>query len=380
MTKDKGTKSQHVSLPVLQGDLDKNIDKGKKIGEISEKGSSNGTMGSCIKIIDGDIEEEAWDPNATFTKEDIRMVPIWIQVQNLDFKYRGQRSLLKIVGHIGKPIKEDQATRNRDLLQYARILVEVSISQVLPQQIVFENEKGDMVYLGIHYEWKPIVCTHCNGIGHHSKGCKRKQNSGKMWVPKKTNLQGEVVGDVMPAPKVQKPRIDEDGFQEVKTTAKRSPVVPIDMDNMFCVLDENVEELRIGQVLSKVKAKNLGSLYIQHFAGWCFTTNLAYHPGGRIVLPWNPIMFDLDIERCSSQMIHYLVTPKHGAGFEVTFVYAFNESGGREFLWQDLKDLSVTMDGPWVMLGDFNAVLFPEERIHLHGRPNDCRVMEDCMD
>ena len=45
-----------------------------------------------------------WHPDMDIRKNDIRSVPIWIQLDNLDLKYWGERALFKIVGQIGKPL------------------------------------------------------------------------------------------------------------------------------------------------------------------------------------------------------------------------------------------------------------------------------------
>lgn len=45
----------------------------------------------------------------------------------LHLKYWGEKSLHKIVAQLGDAIKRDEATRNKDKIQYARVLVEVKI-------------------------------------------------------------------------------------------------------------------------------------------------------------------------------------------------------------------------------------------------------------
>lgn len=49
---------------------------------------------------------------------------------------------MKITSVIGKPMKTDRGNAMRDLLHYARILVEVSIDDDLLESISFENEWG----------------------------------------------------------------------------------------------------------------------------------------------------------------------------------------------------------------------------------------------
>ncbi|KAL2933395.1 Alanine--tRNA ligase [Bienertia sinuspersici] len=39
-----------------------------------------------------------WTPKFNISKEDIKRVPIWVRLPNLDIKYLGERSLYKIIG------------------------------------------------------------------------------------------------------------------------------------------------------------------------------------------------------------------------------------------------------------------------------------------
>uniref|UniRef100_A0A803PYV1 DUF4283 domain-containing protein n=1 Tax=Cannabis sativa TaxID=3483 RepID=A0A803PYV1_CANSA len=114
-----------------------------------------------------------WDPNANFKKEDVKCVPIWVQLEDLELKYWGQRSLFMIVGQIGKPLMEDAVTKDRERLSYARVLIEVQMDQQLPNMIEFENEHGLNTSVSVKYEWKPITCSHCSGIGHSAGECKK---------------------------------------------------------------------------------------------------------------------------------------------------------------------------------------------------------------
>ncbi|CAI9089563.1 OLC1v1024154C1 [Oldenlandia corymbosa var. corymbosa] len=48
-------------------------------------------------------------------------------------------------------------------------------------------------------------------------------------------------------------------------------------------------------------------------------------------------------------------------------VYGSNQGGEREELWETLIGLSGTVDGSWVVIGDFNNVMQREERLGGHG-------------
>lgn len=93
----------------------------------------------------------------------------------------------------------DQTTKNKDKLLYARVLMEIQVGQNYPDEVHFMNEKGLKVTQKVAYEWLPIQCSKCHGIGHRSEVCK-KNTGKKIWVAKTSvriepqqNQQGKVV-------------------------------------------------------------------------------------------------------------------------------------------------------------------------------------------
>lgn len=101
---------------------------------------------------------KAWEPEMEIHKEELKMIPIWIQLWGLELKYWGEKSLSKILGKLGNFMKVDQATINWEKLQYLRVMVEVNISQTFPDTIQFINEKGFLTAADFKYEWKPEKC------------------------------------------------------------------------------------------------------------------------------------------------------------------------------------------------------------------------------
>lgn len=94
-------------------------------------------------------------------------------------------------------IRLDQATEVKECLNFA--MVKVQVDQAFPKHICFENEKGCEVTQAVEYEWLPITCSNCKGLGHSVDDCNhKKQHVNKKWVAKK----------------VQK-FVDEEGFQFV---------------------------------------------------------------------------------------------------------------------------------------------------------------------
>lgn len=76
---------------------------------------------------------------------------------------------------IGKPIRSDRATAQKDILEYDKVLVEVKVDQVFPDAISFENENGILMNQGVKYECKLIYCEDYKGIGHNAEECRKKR-------------------------------------------------------------------------------------------------------------------------------------------------------------------------------------------------------------
>ncbi|XP_062104287.1 uncharacterized protein LOC133815464 [Humulus lupulus] len=104
------------------------------------------------------------------------------------------------------------------------------------------------------------------------------------------------------------------------------------------------------------------------------------HPNGRIVVAWNPLSFDVDIRGSSSQWMHFAVTAKNGIQVVITVVYAFNDKVGRERLWEDLESMANSVSDPWIVMGDFNAMLSPEDRFPYHGNGSDLLPFQHCVE
>uniref|UniRef100_A0A803NFJ2 CCHC-type domain-containing protein n=1 Tax=Cannabis sativa TaxID=3483 RepID=A0A803NFJ2_CANSA len=177
-----------------------------------------------------------WDANTNFRKEDVKTLPIWIQLEGLEIKYWGQRSLFKIVGMIGKPVMVDSVTRDRDRLNYPRVLVEVLMHQEFPSMLEFEDEHGSMVSVGVKYEWKPDLCTNCSGLGHLATDCKKKNGAKREWVVKEDKRK-------------EKPKVDDEGFQAVskgkKVQEQKTIVNETSTSNGFQVLDGVNDDMEV---------------------------------------------------------------------------------------------------------------------------------------
>lgn len=118
---------------------------------------------------------KAWHKDMKFTREELYTVPIWVKLPALDFKYWGPKGLSKIGSMIGKPLMADKNTERKIGLNFARLLIEVDVDSPLPDKVFFKNEKGALVEQRIQYDWKPVLCKHCQKYGHSKEECRRKK-------------------------------------------------------------------------------------------------------------------------------------------------------------------------------------------------------------
>ncbi|GJX56156.1 hypothetical protein Tco_0286053 [Tanacetum coccineum] len=129
----------------------------------------------------------------------------------------------KIMSGVGKPMLMDKMTKEQCLkkarkLDFARVLVEVSANDELPNvlemaYLPIRNREARVGKLGVRYQWKPPLCTHCKTFGHTSLACKLRPITDVERVAKivkdASNLKGplEENCNVMGS--------DEDGFVQV---------------------------------------------------------------------------------------------------------------------------------------------------------------------
>uniref|UniRef100_A0A803PAS3 DUF4283 domain-containing protein n=1 Tax=Cannabis sativa TaxID=3483 RepID=A0A803PAS3_CANSA len=109
----------------------------------------------------------------------VKSVPLWIRLYDLGLQYWGTKCLSALVSTLGKPIMTDKVTKERSMVKFARVLVEMDISDEHPRRIEFLNEHGQLIELPVEYEWLPVQCKNCRSYGHLMANCRRKKESNE---------------------------------------------------------------------------------------------------------------------------------------------------------------------------------------------------------
>nr|QIA97949.1 hypothetical protein AP_R.00g000450-v1.0.a3 [Amaranthus palmeri] len=127
-----------------------------------------------------------WNRSFDFREEIMRVIPVWVRLPNLPLHCWGVDTLSRIVSAIGVPILADECTAKQLKVSYARVLVEVDVTQEFIKEIkVRENSGREFVQLAIP-EWKPFYCSKCDKLGHNCHG-----NANEIQGIPKKNLREE---------------------------------------------------------------------------------------------------------------------------------------------------------------------------------------------
>lgn len=77
----------------------------------------------------------------------------------------GKDSLSRIASAIfGKPIFADECTTKQTRISFVRVLIEVDVTKVLPEEITILDPNGKTC---VQFDWKPQYCDRCLKIGHN---------------------------------------------------------------------------------------------------------------------------------------------------------------------------------------------------------------------
>ncbi|XP_074305627.1 uncharacterized protein LOC141640848 [Silene latifolia] len=136
-----------------------------------------------------------------------------------------------------------------------------------------------------------------------------------------------------------------------------------------------------GLLETKINGRNVHNVTSTMLDGWCVTTNSHYRKGGRVWIMWRPNLFDVLVDQYDAQFIHTRVTSRISQQyFWLTLVYAFNDGTDRRELWSNLGVIAGRCQGPWAIVGDFNTVINPMERLGGNTKKSDMDEFIECLD
>ncbi|XP_073060321.1 uncharacterized protein [Primulina eburnea] len=137
----------------------------------------------------------------------------------------------------------------------------------------------------------------------------------------------------------------------------------------------------IGILESKLDEQSLSSMMRIRFPGMKVIHNFCLNTRGRICVVWNPNKVDLNVLSMTEQSVHVCIEYLSSkTRICASFVYGLHTIVLRRALWDDLIEFGATNSLPWMVLGDFNTVLSPNEKVGgLMVKNYDIRDFVDCV-
>ncbi|XP_021738082.1 uncharacterized protein LOC110704583 [Chenopodium quinoa] len=289
-----------------------------------------------------------WVPGLDLTEEKVEVIPVWVRLPGLDLRFWGQSTLMKIGSLVGKPLNMDRAIATKELIAYARLLVEVKIGTKLIENIEFMDENGCWVPKRSNLPaqtqkvWRPVRNDYKVQSQEVVDNNKVKRTEGCFSILSRIGDKED--GELF--------RSNGELYAQVTPSEKEWKTVGSESVFLFGLLE------------TKVKTVKFGSVFANFGGDWAVSANYSKHPNGRIWVIWKPDLFYVDIVEVDAQFIHLKALHK-GTGilFWYTVVYGFNNPGLREHLWDRISHISSCVNGPWIVGGDFNNVLNIEDRV-----------------
>ncbi|XP_062074066.1 uncharacterized protein LOC133778209 [Humulus lupulus] len=294
----------------------------------------------------------------------VKSVPVWVRLPGLGLQYWGTKCLSALVSTLRRPILVDKVTKDRSMMKFARVLVEIDITDEVPKSIQFMNERGQLMEQLAEFEWLLTQCKNCKVYGHIVSLCNRKKE--EIWKPKDQKAGG--ADGILESPKAHLQSTNVEGVtthisktdqekenqsssninvdhEDVWVTPKRVGGVKKlahkgqnKLKNTYDVLqDKRLEGLKmddnsvgLGSFLeTKLRGEKVEDMMRNYFNGWSFYKGSVNE--GRILLVWKSNMLVVDIIQESDQFIHTLIKEFPAAA--------------------------------WLLTGDFNSVFDGDDRL-----------------
>lgn len=139
-----------------------------------------------------------------FNDSEISKVPVWVQFPSLPLEFWNVRALSKIASKLGSPKQADKLTISRDRVSYARVLVEIDVTQPLKEELCIIAPNGRQLTQEVRYEYVPKFCVFCKSIGHVQDKCPYYKASTSV-APVDKRRSGPILKAVVPGVQAKNP-------------------------------------------------------------------------------------------------------------------------------------------------------------------------------
>ncbi|XP_019224865.1 PREDICTED: uncharacterized protein LOC109206499 [Nicotiana attenuata] len=277
------------------------------------------------------------------------------------------KALSKIGSALGNPVYADDCTTGTVRISYARMLIEMDITKPLPRRVKIQD---------------PMEYNN-----HKSRHIGGRENKGKqVWQrtvkdgPKDNNQEKEQTKrmEIIKPPENRPVQVsadakqpEEEGWTTVSgksaarmAKAKQAEEQTLAGNNGFQSLGSEKATNEPGTSSMQLRSYGAQEMYQDtQFIPWI--SNFSNSNKSRIWVLWDPRIFEFESIDIDDQIIHGQVrTHSRLLAFGFTAIYGLHTIKDRLSMWQKLKQINSLQQGPWLAMGDFNAVLNSQDRQH----------------
>ncbi|KAL0294831.1 UNVERIFIED_CONTAM: hypothetical protein Sangu_3209700 [Sesamum angustifolium] len=330
---------------------------------------------------------QCWEQGMSLRRQQHTHVPVWIRLKHLPMEYWTEEGLSTVASGIGTPLYSDGITKDCSRLDYARVCVMLNYNSDLPKHLVvispvLRNGKEDPKRVDVEYEWLPQKCSNCCSLGHVETVCPANSMKKtiappiKVFVKKRSVAHSEQNTEVAGAANliqflmkrmtlsyrvlISAARLleahDQAGLVECRG------LNGLDHQRAVEHLVRDHKLTFLGLIETRVSQTNVQRIRRNLLTTWSWFDDYS-GPAGRIWLVWDSSEVDVEILRVESQLIHCRASNKRmHTSCLISVLYGDYDIIPRRTLWGALCSLSAGItDEPWLVLGDFNAVVDDSE-------------------
>ncbi|KAL0290978.1 UNVERIFIED_CONTAM: hypothetical protein Sradi_7037500 [Sesamum radiatum] len=273
---------------------------------------------------------QVWEQGMSLRRQQHTQIPVWIRLKHLPMEYWTDEGLSTVASGVGTPLYTDGITTECSRLDYAR-MHKLSVIGACGSNLPGYEEKELSSAITIFVQ---------KSSGH--KDPKQHDGNNRNAAPM--------------------PDSESAGPASVCHNSRDSVLDKGKELVLYNSYDALATELITEPEKTRVSFANVQRIRRNLLVNWSWFDDYS-GPAGRIWLVWNPLEVGVDILRVDSQFIHCCAFNKRlHTRCLITVLYGDYDIIPRRNLWRALGDLSTDIsDEPWLVLGDFNAVMDDSE-------------------
>ncbi|KAI9177891.1 hypothetical protein LWI28_020376 [Acer negundo] len=122
-----------------------------------------------VHLKTGILRLQSWVPDFNPSLQKSTNAQVWVRFFDLSWEYWHPNFFFDLARGIGVPLRLDKATSDGDFGHYARFLVDVDVSSVLPISVLLERDEFHSSFIAVEYENLPAFCS---TLGYLPSSCR----------------------------------------------------------------------------------------------------------------------------------------------------------------------------------------------------------------